>query len=86
MTSLDPGDMNTRVKITLLIDDVVMRELEVRAARDGRTMSELVEAALRRLLDERVDQRDLPPLPVMRARQLVEVSDRDVLYRAMEEP
>ena len=85
MTALDPGDMNTRVKITLLIDDVVMRELEVRAARDGRTMSELAEAALRRLLDERVDQRDLPLLPVMRARQLVEVSDRDALYRAMEE-
>lgn len=77
--------MNTRAKITLLIDEVVMRELEVRAARDGRTMSELAEAALRRLLDERVDQRDLPPLPVMRARQLVEVSDRDALYRAMED-
>jgi len=78
--------MNTRVKIPLLIDDVVMRELEVRAARDGRTMSELAEAALRRLLDERVDERELPPLPVMRARQLVEVSDRDALYRVMEEP
>jgi plasmid stability protein len=77
--------MNTRVTITLLIDEVVMRELEVRAARDGRTMSELAGAALRRLLDERVDQRDLPPLPVMRARQLVEVSDRDALYRAMED-
>ena len=86
MTALDPGDMNTRVKIPLLIDDVVMRELEVRAARDGRTMSELAEAALRRLLDERVDERELPPLPVMRARQLVEVSDRDALYRVMEEP
>ena len=85
MTEFHPGDMNTRVKVTLLIDDAVMRELEVRAARDGRTMSELAEAALRRLLDERVDQRDLPPLPVMRARQLVEVSDRDALYRAMEE-
>ena len=86
MTALDPGGMNTRVKITLLIDDVVMRELEVRAARDGRTMSELAEAALRRLLDERVDERELPPLPAMRARQLVDVSDRDVLYRVMEEP
>ena len=85
MTEFHHGDMNTRVKVTLLIDDVVMRELEVRAARDGQTMSELAEAALRRLLDERVDQRDLPPLPVMRARQLVEVSDRDALYRAMEE-
>jgi len=77
--------MNTRVKITLPIDDVVMRELEVRATRDGRTMSELAEATLRRLLDERVDERELPPLPVMRARQLVDVSDRDALYRAMEE-
>ena len=74
------------MKTTLQIDDGVMRELKMRAARDGRTMSELVEAALRRLLDERPSDKDLPPLPVMKARELVDVSDRDALYRAMEEP
>ena len=74
------------MKTTLVIDDGVMRELKARAARERRTLSELVETALRRLLDERVQERDLPALPVMRARELVDVSDRDALYRAMEEP
>ena len=74
------------MKTTLVIDDRVMRELKARAARERRTLSELVETALRRMLDERVEEKDLPPLPVMRARELVDVSDRDALYRAMEEP
>lgn len=74
------------MKTTLQIDDGVMRNLKVRAAREGRTMSELVEIALRRLLEERPADLDLPPLPVMTARERVDVSDRDALYRAMEEP
>jgi plasmid stability protein len=74
------------MKTTLNIDDGVMRSLKMRAAREGRTMSELVETALRRLLDEHPVEKDLPPLPVMVARELVDVSDRDALYRAMEEP
>ena len=86
MTECHLRDMDFHMKTTLQIDDGVMRELKMRAARDGRTMSELVEAALRRLLDERPPDKDLPPLPVMKARELVDVSDRDALYRAMEEP
>ncbi len=74
------------MKTTLNIDNGVMRSLKMRAAREGRTMSELVETALRRLLDERPAEKDLPPLPVMMARELVDLSDRDALYRAMEEP
>ena len=74
------------MKTTLQIDDGVMRDPKMRAAREGRTMSELVETALRRLLDERPADTELPPLPVMMARELVDVSDRDALYRAMEEP
>jgi plasmid stability protein len=74
------------MKTTLNIENGVMRDLKMRAAREGRTMSELVETALRRLLDEHPVEKDLPPLPVMVARELVDVSDRDALYRAMEEP
>jgi hypothetical protein len=37
------------MKTTLEIDEAVMRELKARAAREGRTMSELVETALRAL-------------------------------------
>jgi plasmid stability protein len=74
------------MKTTLNIENGVMRDLKMRAAREGRTMSELVETALRRLLDERPVEKDLPPLPTLTARELVDVSDRDALYRAMEEP
>jgi plasmid stability protein len=79
-------DMVIHMKTTLNIENGVMRDLKMRAAREGRTMSELVETALRRLLDERPVEKDLPPLPTLMARELVDVSDRDALYRAMEEP
>jgi plasmid stability protein len=78
--------MVIHMKTTLNIENGVMRDLKMRAAREGRTMSELVETALRRLLDERPVEKDLPPLPTLMARELVDVSDRDALYRAMEEP
>lgn len=52
------------MKTTLEIDETVMRELKARAAREGRTMSELVETALRALLDEKPRTVVLPPLPV----------------------
>jgi plasmid stability protein len=79
-------NMVIHMKTTLNIENGVMRDLKMRAAREGRTMSELVETALRRLLDERPVEKDLPPLPTLMARELVDVSDRDALYRAMEEP
>jgi len=86
LTEIQFTDMDFHVKTTLQIDDGVMRELKMLAAREGRTLSDLVEAALRSLLDRRPEERDLPPLPVMRARELVDLADRDALHRAMEEP
>ena len=75
------------MKTTLQIDDGVMRDLKMRAAREGRTMSELVEKPRCGASSTSVrPTKDLPPLPVMKARELVDVSDRDALYRAMEEP
>lgn len=56
--------MDSHMKTTLEIDETVMRELKARAAREGRTMSELVETALRALLAERPAPGALPPLPV----------------------
>jgi plasmid stability protein len=86
LTEIQIIDMDFHMKTTLQIDDGVMRELKMLAAREGRTMSELVEAALRNLLDRRPEERELPPLPIMKARELVDVADRDALQRAMEEP
>ncbi len=55
--------MGIHMKTTLEIPDGLMRDLKAKAARDGKTMSELVESALRTLLEERSDARPLPPLP-----------------------
>ncbi|MBX9845025.1 MAG: ribbon-helix-helix protein, CopG family [Xanthobacteraceae bacterium] len=73
------------MKTTLNIDDAVMVELKREAARQGRTMSEMVETALRMMLRERKKRGPLPPLPTFSSAMLVDISDRDALYRAMEE-
>ena len=82
--------MVSHMKTTLNIDDTVIRRLREEAARRDTTMSSLVEAGLRRVLDEpavyRGDQDKLPPLPSWRGgRELVDVSNRAELYRALEE-
>ncbi len=74
------------MKTTLEIDEGVMRRLKAEAARQGKTMSELVETALRRLLDRPAAPVKLSPLPTFDGGgYLVDIADRDALYRAMEE-
>ena len=74
------------MKTTLNIDDQVMRDLKAEAARRGTTMSELVESALRRMLQPRTPETELPPLPSFHGgRELVDVSDRDALSRIFDE-
>lgn len=86
MTYSHTDDMETHMKTTLNIDDTVMKRLRQEAARQGRTMSELVEAALRLLLQtkpERVKKR-LRPLPTFDSGgHLVDIADREALYQAM---
>ncbi len=73
------------MKTTLNIDDTVMARLKQEAARQRRTMSELVETALRRLFQSTRDRPDLPPLPTLKSGgHLVDLSDREALYQAME--
>jgi plasmid stability protein len=77
--------MVSHMKTTLNIDDTVMTQLRHEAARQGRTMSELVEMALRRLLESREKRPGLPALPTFASGgALVEVADREALYQAME--
>lgn len=74
------------MKTTLQIDDEVMRRLKREAARQGKTMSELVETALRKLLEAPAARKPLAPLPTFDSGgHLVDIADRDALYRAMEE-
>jgi Ribbon-helix-helix protein, copG family len=77
-------DMVSHMKTTLNIDDSVMAQLKREAARQGRTMSELVEMALRMLLRTRKKKEAIPPLPTFRGGALVDVAGRDALYQAME--
>ncbi|MGD9904451.1 MAG: ribbon-helix-helix protein, CopG family [Vicinamibacterales bacterium] len=73
------------MKTTLIIDDQVMARLKQESARTGRTMSELVEIALRRLLQTRPPAANLSPLPTFESGgALVDIADREALYRAME--
>jgi hypothetical protein len=73
------------MKTTLTIDDRVMARVKQEAARRGCTMSELVETALRRLLEERRGRQTPPPLPTFKSGgALIDVADRDALDRAME--
>jgi len=73
------------MKTTLNIDKTVMRRLKEEAARQGRTMSELVETALRALLSPRRQNKPMPPLPTFHMGQpRVDVADRDALYDLME--
>src|SRR5579871_6550150 len=79
------GDMVFCMKTTLNIDDTVMAELKREAARQGRTMSELVETALRLLLRSPRRRGALPELPRFHGGgALVDISDREALYHAME--
>ena len=78
------------MKTTLNIDDSVMQRLREEEARRGTTMSALVEAGLRRVLaapDAAMKRPEtLPPLPTCNSGgHLVDIDDRDALYRAMEE-
>ena len=55
------------MKTTLNIDDTIIAELKREAARQGRTMSELVESALRLLLRSHRKRAKLVALPTSTA-------------------
>jgi hypothetical protein len=73
------------MKTTLEISDVTMRRLKAESARQSRTMSDMVESALRALLESKPARARLPPLPSFHGgRAKVDLADRSALYDAME--
>lgn len=78
--------MVNRMKTTLIIDDTVMQRLREESAKRGVTMSALVEAGLRRILDDPGPaSADLPPLPRWDSGGArVDVADRDALYALLD--
>lgn len=78
--------MGIHMKTTLEIPDHLMRDLKERAARDGKTMSELVEAALRALLEEKPAAKELPPLPTWNSGGfLINIDSRAEWYDQLED-
>lgn len=87
MTYFHISYMVFHMKTTLNIDDSVMQRLREEAARRGKTMSELVEAGLRRVLDEPDHNVNevREPLPQWQSGGAwVDVADRDALYDRMD--
>jgi len=77
--------MFIHMKTTLMIDDQIMRRLKAEAAREGRTLSQLVEAALRLFLERpAAPGARAAALPTFQSRTLVDLADRQALYQAME--
>jgi len=73
------------MKTTLNIDETVMAQLKREAVRQGRTMSDLVETALRLFFRESRQRPEVPPLPMFNGgAPLVDIEDREALYDAME--
>ena len=76
------------MRTTLNIDATVARRLREEAARRETTMSALVEAGVRRILDDAppADERPLRPLPTWKGGPyLVDIANRDEMYRAFDE-
>ncbi len=73
------------MKTTLNIDDKVMEQLKRESAKQRRTMSELVESALRLLFQTTKTPKPLSPLPSFKGGgYLVDITEREALYQAME--
>ncbi len=84
MTYRRISSMVPHMKTTLNIADPVMARLKREAARQGRTMSELVETALRMLFEAQKEDLELPTLPTFQGgRERVDISDREALYDVM---
>lgn len=85
LTFIRTCDMVFHMKTTLNISDVTMRALKREAARRRQSMSELVETALRMLLETRRKPPSMQELPSFDGGGLLtDISDRDALYHAME--
>jgi ribbon-helix-helix CopG family protein len=73
------------MKTTLNIDDKIMKRLKEESARQGKTMSELLETALRAMFQSHRSPVELPPLPTFEGGiPPVNVANREALEDFME--
>jgi Ribbon-helix-helix protein, copG family len=77
--------MAPQMKTTFNIDDKIMKRLKEESVRQGRTMSDLLEAALRAMFRLRKSRKDLPPLPTFEGGiPRVNVANREALEDFLE--
>jgi Ribbon-helix-helix protein, copG family len=73
------------MKTTLVLDDALVQRLKSEARSRDMTMSQVVEAALRRWLDADPSSNQPPPIPTFAmGPAAVDIADRDALYGFME--
>lgn len=74
------------MKTTFNIDDSVMARLREESIRQGKTITELVESALRLLLRQKKSKKTLQELPSFNGGiSKVNIANREALYDLMEE-
>ena len=83
-------DMVSHMKTTFNIDDALMQQLREEAARRRVTMTQIVESGIRHMIandtDSQEKAKELPPLPTWNGgRMLVDISNREELYRIFDE-
>ena len=84
LTDFHIFDMFIHMKTTLNISEVTMREVKREAARRQQTMSEVVEMALRIIIEPTRERTELPALPEFSSGGLrVDIANRDALYDVM---
>ena len=73
------------MKTTFNIDDQVMTRLREESARQGKTITELVESALRLLFRQQKSRKTLLDLPSFEGgAPMVNIANREALYDRME--
>jgi hypothetical protein len=75
------------MRTVLELDDRIVALLEDEATRQGKTISELAESAIRHFLGSGQKKTELPELPTFRSGgALVNIDSREALHDAMDEP
>ena len=80
------ADMVIHMKTTFNIDDALMQQLRVEAARRGVTMTQIVESGIRHMIATSLkstgNAQELPKLPSKAmGRAMIDIADREELYR-----
>ena len=81
--------MVSHMKTTFNIDDALMQQLRIEAARRGVTMTQIVESGIRHMISAQAESNEVREkpfeLPSWPMGISVDVANRDELYRLMEE-